>query len=65
MLAVYVNDDLVAFVTVNVTLPTLLPRLFVTLQTPLVLVVQLVVPVAPFVHFTYTSTPESGCSFAL
>lgn len=62
----YVNDDFVAFVIVSVTLAILLLKpLLVTLQTPLVFVVQLVVPVAPFVHFTYTFTPASGCSFAL
>lgn len=60
------NDDLVAFVMVSVTLAMLLLRpLLVIVQTPLVFVVQVAVPVVPFVHFMLTVTPETGCSFTL
>ena len=53
-------------VTVNVTLVVvLLKPVLVTVHTPLEFVVQLAVPVPPFVHFTLTFTPESGASLAL
>lgn len=57
---------MVTFVIESVTLAMLLLKpLLVMVHTPLVLVLQLAVPVVPFVHLILTVTPESGCSFAL
>ena len=61
----YVYEDFVAPVTVNVMLVLLVERLLDTRQNPLEFVVQLVVPVAPPVHLIFTLTPESGVSLAL
>ena len=64
--AEYVYPDKVNFVTLKVTLAMLEdnPDL-VIVHTPLALVIQLAVPVAPFVHWAATVTLAIGCSSTL
>ncbi len=59
--AVYVYEAAVTFVTLNFikVVPWLMPVL-VTVQTPLELVVQVTVPVAPFVHLPVTVALATG-----
>ena len=59
----YVSDVTVSPVTVNVTLVVfVLKPVLETEQTPLVLVTQVTVPLAPLVHLPVTVTPATGCS---